>query len=164
MKSLFSVLCKQTAAKRVKEETGNFYWKQLYLLVHFTKLTSMFKSRDGVPFVCAWEPLVLIYPLPGYLRWSNSSPKSENGNIKLILVNFGFRHCKCADSKFYSKSNSIHSWFYTATVEEKNLKCVSSYWMISSLVTENKKSIVWWYHVLSEEKTKQKKSQQYSLH
>lgn len=42
MKSLFSMLCKQTAGKRVKEETGNFYWKQLYLLVHFTKLASMF--------------------------------------------------------------------------------------------------------------------------
>lgn len=43
MKSLFSMLCKQTAGKRVKEETGNFYWKQLYLLVH--------KAGLHVPFV-----------------------------------------------------------------------------------------------------------------
>lgn len=67
MKSLFLVSCKQTAGKRVKEETGNFYWKQLYLLVRFTKLASIFKPRVGVPFVYGWESLVLIYPLPGGL-------------------------------------------------------------------------------------------------
>lgn len=67
MKSLFLVSCRQTAGKRVKEETGNFYWKQLYLLVCFTKLASIFKPRVGVLFVYGWEPLVLIYPLPGGL-------------------------------------------------------------------------------------------------
>lgn len=74
MKSLFLVSCKQTAGKCVKEETGNFYWKQLYLLVCFTKQASMLKSRVGVPFVYGWEPLVLIYPLPGGLGRPNSSP------------------------------------------------------------------------------------------
>lgn len=74
MKSLFSVSCKQTAGKCVKEETGNFYWKQLYLLVCFTKQASMLQSRVGVPFVYGWEPLVLIYPLPGGLGGPNSSP------------------------------------------------------------------------------------------
>lgn len=167
MKSLFSMLCKQTAGKRVKEETGNFYWKQLYLLVHFTKLASMFKSRVGVPFVYGWDPSVLIYPLSGWLGWSISSPKSENGNFKLLLVNFGSanvqnvqKHCKCADSRLYS--NSIHTWFYTATVEEKNLRCILSYWMIFPLSLNIKKSIDWWYHILSGEKRKKKKSQQYS--
>lgn len=75
MKSLFLVSCKQTAGKCVKEETGNFYWKQLYLLVCFTKQASMLKSRVGVPFVYGWEPLVLIYPLPGGLGGLNSSPE-----------------------------------------------------------------------------------------
>lgn len=75
MKSLFSVSCKQTRGKCVKKETGNFYWKQLYLLVCFTKQSSMLKSRVGVPFVYGWEPLVLIYPLPEGLGELSSSPE-----------------------------------------------------------------------------------------
>lgn len=91
--SLYSwAFYQETAGKCVKEETGNFYWKQFYFLVCFTKQTNIFKLRLGVPFVWSWESLGHIYTFPGVLRWPSPPPKQyiQTGilNPPFILFNF----------------------------------------------------------------------------
>lgn len=83
MKSLFLVSCKQTTGKCVKEETGNFYWKQLYLLVCFTKQSSMLKSRVEAPFVYGLGTISPYLPTSRGIRRTQFFPRVANENDKV---------------------------------------------------------------------------------